>query len=92
MLTDQIALGAAALVSASTGLKFGAAVVLFVSSSDKRRVPSTKPALSPIPFQPRKRRLGCGRLGLPNPGGVGPMTRAMLLNNVVALAEERHRP
>ena len=23
----------------------------------------------------------------PNPGGVGPMTRAMLLSNVVALAE-----
>jgi methylenetetrahydrofolate dehydrogenase (NADP+)/methenyltetrahydrofolate cyclohydrolase len=28
----------------------------------------------------------------PNPGGVGPMTRAMFLNNVVALAEEQHRP
>ena len=25
----------------------------------------------------------------PNPGGVGPMTRAMLLANVVALAEKR---
>jgi methylenetetrahydrofolate dehydrogenase (NADP+)/methenyltetrahydrofolate cyclohydrolase len=24
----------------------------------------------------------------PNPGGVGPMTRAMLLSNVVAIAEE----
>jgi len=26
----------------------------------------------------------------PNPGGVGPMTRAMLLSNVVAIAEEGH--
>jgi methylenetetrahydrofolate dehydrogenase (NADP+)/methenyltetrahydrofolate cyclohydrolase len=25
----------------------------------------------------------------PNPGGVGPMTRAMLLSNVVDVAEER---
>jgi methylenetetrahydrofolate dehydrogenase (NADP+)/methenyltetrahydrofolate cyclohydrolase len=25
----------------------------------------------------------------PNPGGVGPMTRAMLLANVVSIAEER---
>jgi methylenetetrahydrofolate dehydrogenase (NADP+)/methenyltetrahydrofolate cyclohydrolase len=25
----------------------------------------------------------------PNPGGVGPMTRAMLLSNVVAAAEAR---
>ena len=24
----------------------------------------------------------------PNPGGVGPMTRAMLLSNIVAMAEE----
>jgi methylenetetrahydrofolate dehydrogenase (NADP+)/methenyltetrahydrofolate cyclohydrolase len=28
----------------------------------------------------------------PNPGGVGPMTRAMLLSNVVALAERAARP
>ncbi|MGE3289269.1 MAG: bifunctional methylenetetrahydrofolate dehydrogenase/methenyltetrahydrofolate cyclohydrolase [Pseudonocardia sp.] len=28
----------------------------------------------------------------PNPGGVGPMTRAMLLANVVALAQAAHRP
>ncbi|OUS83506.1 bifunctional methylenetetrahydrofolate dehydrogenase/methenyltetrahydrofolate cyclohydrolase [Rhodococcus sp. NCIMB 12038] len=28
----------------------------------------------------------------PNPGGVGPMTRAMLLNNVITLAEEQHHP
>jgi 5,10-methylene-tetrahydrofolate dehydrogenase/methenyl tetrahydrofolate cyclohydrolase len=27
----------------------------------------------------------------PNPGGVGPMTRAMLLANVVAMAERRLR-
>ena len=26
----------------------------------------------------------------PNPGGVGPMTRAMLLENVVEMAERRH--
>jgi methylenetetrahydrofolate dehydrogenase (NADP+)/methenyltetrahydrofolate cyclohydrolase len=25
----------------------------------------------------------------PNPGGVGPMTRSMLLTNVVAIAENR---
>ena len=28
----------------------------------------------------------------PNPGGVGPMTRAMLLTNVVEAAERRSRP
>lgn len=28
-------------------------------------------------------------LDLPNPGGVGPMTRAMLLNNIVEAAERR---
>lgn len=28
----------------------------------------------------------------PNPGGVGPMTRAMLLSNVVSLAERGHSP
>jgi methylenetetrahydrofolate dehydrogenase (NADP+)/methenyltetrahydrofolate cyclohydrolase len=26
----------------------------------------------------------------PNPGGVGPMTRAMLLSNVVSIAEQAH--
>ena len=28
----------------------------------------------------------------PNPGGVGPMTRALLLQNVVEMAERRHLP